>query len=552
MRFSVVTTVFDPVVEHLAECLASVDRQSPGRDGRRVEFEHVVVDDASTDAGVLRLLTEPAAHRTVTLRPSNGGIVAAGNDALAAARGEFVVFLDHDDVLAPDALGALDAAIRGASVPERVGVVYSDHDLIRADGRLVSPVYKPDFSPERLRNHNYVTHLVAMRRSLVERVGGFAVGTDGAQDHDLLLRVTELDDVEVLHVPAVLAHWRQSPASVSADVRNKPGAFAAGVRVVQTHCDRIGMAASVGPGDHPGVYRIRRSLSGRPTVSVVVPTAGASGRVWGRDRTFVVDAVGSLRPTTDVDLEIVLVVDDRTPADVAAAVEAVAPGPVVVVVDPRPFHFSERVDAGVQRSSGEFVLLLNDDTELVAAGSIGEMVGLAQQLDVGMVGAKLLFDDGTLQHAGHVYNASIDHAFTGWDGTHPGPHRLLCVEREVAGVTAAAALLRRSVYDEVGGMSSAFPRNYNDVDLSMRIRADGRRIVWTPHAVWFHFEQRTFAHPVTADEIAALAERWGGPPWHDPYSNPNLHQDRADWLELPGRSGAPPFEIDEYGRVSWA
>ena len=143
-----------------------------------------------------------------------------------------------------------------------------------------------------------------------------------------------------------------------------------------------------------------------------------------------------------------------------------------------------------------YVLLLNDDTQMITSGSVAEMVGLAQQDDVGMVGAKLLFEDGTLQHGGHLYHGTISHALLGWPGDHPGPHRMLAVERECAGVTAAAALLRRDVFNGVGGMNTDFAVNYNDVDLSLTLRAAGYRIVWTPYASWFHFEQQTFEHPV--------------------------------------------------------
>jgi GT2 family glycosyltransferase len=179
------------------------------------------------------------------------------------------------------------------------------------------------------------------------------------------------------------------------------------------------------------------------------------------------------------------------------------------------------------------------------------MVGVAQQDDVGMVGAKLLFEDGTLQHGGHTYHGTISHALLGWPGAHPGPHRMLAVERECAGVTAAAALLRRDVFNGIGGMNTDFAINYNDVDLSLTLRAAGYRIVWTPHAAWFHFEQQTFEHPVDADEIFAIERRWGDAMRTDPYSNPNLAPGRTDWLELPLRSGAPPYERLGNGRISW-
>lgn len=547
-RFSVLTTVYDPDVEHLRACLDSVDRQTCG------DWEHVVVDDASTVPAVGDVLDGAGStRRRIQRRERNGGIVAASADALAAARGEFVVLLDHDDALEPTALERLAEAVDEADDPSTVDLLYTDHDLLRPDGRTASPVYKPDWSPERLRNHNYITHLVAARRSLVEEVGGFRAGYDGAQDHDLLLRMSERART-IVHVPEVLLHWRQAPASVATDTARKPEAYEAGRRAVADHLHRIGVDATVDLGDHDGVYRIRRRVTGMPTVSVVVPTRGSTGRVWGRTRIFVHDAVASLTAADGgaVRLEFVVVLDEPADAVVERGLRRIAGDALVVVPYDKPFDFSDKIDVGVAAASGEYVLLLNDDTELHTPGSIDEMVGLAQQRDVGMVGAKLLHEDGTLQHGGHVYNGTISHAMLGWPGDHPGPNRLLAVERECSGVTAAAALLRRDVYHEVGGMSSELPRNYNDVDLSLKLRRAGYRIVWTPHACWWHFEGRSFDHPIDPAEVAVIERDWHHEIRHDPYYNPNLAPGRTDWLELPGRSGAPPYETLADGTVVWA
>ena len=545
-RFSVLTTVYDPEPAHLEQCLASVVAQDVGE-----PIEHVVVDDASTRSDVRPMLDRAVLRndRVVVRRPSNGGIVAASNDALAAAGGEFVVLLDHDDVLEPDALSRLAAVI---DADPTIDVIYSDHDLLRADGRLASPVHKPDFSLERLRNHNYITHLVVVRRSLAGEIGGFRVGADGAQDHDLLLRLAERSAV-IHHLPEILVHWRQSPASVATDVANKPEAFDRAVRVVAAHLERCGIDADVEAGAHAGLVRIHRAIAGRPRVSVVIPTRGSRGRVWGVERIFVHDAVASLLAAPDdrVALEIVVVVDAGTDPVVEQGLRAIVGDALRIVPYDEPFNFSDKINRGVAASTGDFVLLLNDDTELVTPYGLAEMVGLAQQDDVGMVGAKLLFEDGTLQHGGHLYHGTISHAFLGWPREHPGPHRMLAVERECAGVTAAAALLRRDVFNGVGGMNTDFAVNYNDVDLSLTVRAAGYRIVWTPHAEWFHFEQRSFDHPIGDDEIAAIERRWGAGMRTDPFSNPNLAPGRTDWLELPLHSGAPPYEALADGRVSW-
>jgi GT2 family glycosyltransferase len=547
-RFSVLTTVYDPEPQHLWECLDSVVGQTwPNA------IEHIVIDDASQrgDVGLLLDRSGDVHGRRIVRRPANGGIVAASNDALAEATGEWLVLLDHDDVLAAQALERIAAVL---DADPSIDVLYTDHDLLRPDGRLASPVYKPDFSIERLRNHNWITHLVVVRRSLVEQVGGFTAGTDGAQDHDLLLRLAEASG-PFHHLPDVLLHWRQSPASVASDVANKPEAFDRVAEVVGAHLQRVGISATVDAGEHVGVVRIRREINGRPLVSVVIPTRGATGSVWGVDRVFVHKAVSSLiagmAADNRVDLEFVVVIDAAAEPVIERGLQRIAGDRLTVVPYDRPFNFSDAINSGVAASTGSYLLILNDDTELIEPGSVAEMVGLAQQADVGMVGAKLLYEDGTLQHGGHSYHGTISHAMLGWPGNHPGPHRMLAVERECAGATAAAALLRRSVFNEVGGMNLAFAINYNDVDFSLTIRQAGYRVLWTPHALWFHFEQRSFDHPIVTEEIDLLRGRWGDVAFTDPYANPNLTPGRTDWLEEPLRSGAPPFEVLPDGRVSW-
>jgi GT2 family glycosyltransferase len=544
-RLSIITPVFDPIPDHLVACLASVDQQTSD------DWEHVVVDDASSDPEIVGVLDSwpPDPRRTFHRRVDNGGIVAASNDAVERATGGFVVMLDHDDVLAPEAVQRLVEAV--VSTPE-ADVLYSDHDLLRSDDRAVSPVYKPDFSPERLLNHNYITHLVAIRRELVVRLGAFRAGFDGAQDHDLLLRATEVART-VQHLPEVLLHWRQSPASVAADIANKPDAFDAGRRAVADALRRRGIEGTVDETELAGVYRIRRDLLGTPTVSVVIPTRGSRGRVWGCERIFVHHAVASLLAdrSSRCRLEFVVVADQPLDSVVERGLRMLAGERLVLVPFDQPFNFSAKVDAGARAATGDYLLILNDDTELIEPASIDEMVGIAQEPDVGLVGAKLLYGDGTLQHGGHVYNHTIDHALRGWDGAHPGPQHLLAIARECAGVTAAAALVRRDVYDEVGGMDPSLPVNYNDVDLSLRVRRSGRRIVWTPHACWYHFESRSAPHPIEPREIEQLLERWPDALHGDPYYNPNLAPGRTDWLERPGRSGAPPFVVLADGSKVW-
>jgi GT2 family glycosyltransferase len=535
-RFSVLTAVHDPDRAHLEECLASV------RDQTFSDWEHIIVDDASTRPWVADLLDRAAANDPrvrVIRRVENGGITAASSDALAAATGDLIALLDHDDVLAPRALDAMSSAC-----VDGVDVAYSDHDLLRPDGRYASPSYKPDFSPERLRSQNYITHFLVARRSLVEAVGGFRPGFDGAQDHDLVLRLTERAR-GVAHVPMVLYHWRQSPNSVTTSSDNKPWAFEAGVRAVADHCTRVGIAATVELTEHEGCYRVVRELASRPLVSVVIPTRGSAGRVWGATRVFVVDAIQSLlERSTYRELEFVVVYDSVTPDAVLEALRRLAGERLVLVEYDRPFNFSDKMNLGAVHASGDLLLMLNDDTELIAPDSIEVLVAHLQTPGVALVGAKLLFSDGTLQHGGHVYYHDLRHACLSWPGDSPGPWPLrpLAVERECSGVTAAAALIHRSAFEEVGGFPTELPLNFNDVDFCLKLRAAGHRIVWTPWALWYHFESRTRIPELAPGEYEFINERWHYAINNDPYYNMNLEPSRSDWLERPMRSGAPAIE----------
>ena len=523
-RFSVLTSVFDPAPDHLRACLASVRAQT------FTDFEHIIVDDGSTDPSLLPVMAEAESDPRVLVirRAKSGGIVAAGRDGLAAATGEFVAFLDHDGVLEHDALATMHERCTAD-----IDVAYSDHDYIAPDGFYVEATYKPDFSPERVRAQNYITNFLAARRTLVDAVGGFRDGYDGAHDHDLVLRLTAHND-RVAHVPRILYHCRKAAASVSARP-NEPWAFAAGARAVADHCSRVGIDAAVETTAFEGCYRVVRRLRERPLVSIVIPTRGSRGVVWGIERCFVVDAVRSIAERSSYrELEFVIVYDADTEIPVLDAVRRVAGGAVTTFVPfDGPFNFSTKVNLGVAATRGRLVLLLNDDTELIAPTSVEVLVGHVLTPGVAAAGAKLLFADGTLQHGGHVYAHEPDHTCIGWrgDSAGPWPLRPLAVERECSGVTAACTLIRRDVFDAFGGFDVDLPNNYNDVDFCLKVRAAGHRIVWTPWALWHHFESRTRVRGILPQERDRLDQRWHAQLVSDPYYNANFVPHRNDFLE---------------------
>jgi O-antigen biosynthesis protein len=507
---SVLMPVYNPPEPYLREAIESVIGQT------FADWELVVVDDGSSAdhvGSVLARASEADRRITVLRNDVNAGIVATTNTALAASRGEFVAFMDHDDVLDPEALERCAEALASA---DDVDLVYTDEDRLDLDGGYVSTFLKPDWSPERLRSQMYVGHLSVMRRELVAGLGGFRAGFDGSQDYDLALRVSE-QARRILHVPEVLYHWRLTPGSVSMEAH--PVVFDAARRAIEEHTERIGMPSWVEQVRPEGVYRVHRQVRGEPLVSLIIPTRGSRGSVHGEDRIFILSAVRSvLETSTYKNLEFVVIADRSMDVEIAEQLEDLLGQQLTLLWYDRPFNYSHKTNLGVAAARGEYLLLLNDDIEVISPDWIEVFLGLAQQDDVGLVGAMLYFEDGTIQHAGHVYyDQGLGHvalrAFRG----QPGPASGLFVEREVYGVTGACAMISYRDYVTVGGLCQKLPVNFNDVDLSLKVRQAGLRIVWTPHAELFHYESKSRVPVVLASELEIITRRWGRMLDEDPY-----------------------------------
>ena len=471
-------------------------------------FELVLADDGSRSAEVLEILeraTRSDSRITVVRNPFNTGIVSASNLALREARGEYIALMDHDDFLLPTALERTISVLE--SNPD-CDLLYTDEAWIDESGTVVGPFFKPDWSPERLRSQMYVNHLSVYRRSAVVELGGFRQGFDGSQDYDLALRVSERSR-QLIHLPEILYHWRIREGQVSGT--NNPAVYAAARTAIQEHCGRIGIDGKVEQTDPLGIYRVHRRVIGDPLVSIVVPTRGASGTVWGRDRTFVVAAIESVvSRSTYPFLEYVVVFDQATPPKVLQELREICGDRLRLVSYDAPFNYARKMNLGAIAASGDYLLMLNDDVEVISDDWIETLVGLAQEPSVGMVGCALYFEDGTLQHGGHLYvDGSAGHIGYGAPEEYPGPVSALQMERECSGVTAACALLRRSDYLDLGGLSRQFPVNFNDVDFSLKVRLSGRRIVWTPHAKLYHFESKTRDGSVGPSEVGHIRRRWG-------------------------------------------
>jgi GT2 family glycosyltransferase len=519
-RFSILTPVFDTPADVLAAMLRSVRRQT------FEDWQLCLVDDCSSQphVGEMLMRAQLADPRIrVLARQSNGGIVAASNDALAMATGEFVALLDHDDMLHPDALAHVDEALRASPDAD---YAYTDEDKIDRRGRHASPFFKPDWSPERIRTQMYTCHLSVLRRGLVEEVGGFDPEFEGSQDWDLVLKVSERAR-QVVHVPRVLYHWRTLETSTAGGGEEaKPWAFEAGTRAIQAHCGRIGLPARAERDEQwPGVYHLHPQLDHEPAVSIVIPTAGQAREVRYESVVLVSHCVRSiLARSTYKNYEIVCVFDSSTDRATLAELREIGGERLRLVEYDEPFNFSAKVNRGAVRSEGEQLLLINDDIEISTPDWIERMVMYAEIAEVGAVGGRLLLEDGRLQHAGILFENGgyPGHIYHGFSAEFNGYSNNVLVAQNYLAVTAACMMTSRAAFEDVGGFSTTFPLNYNDMDYCLKLQASGRRIVYDPDTVLRHFESSSRSTEVEEWEKEQLLARWLPRTAVDPSTNPHL------------------------------
>ena len=499
---SIITPTYNPDIQWIQRTLASVTQQV------YENWELCIADDGSTDPQVRVLLTEHAEadpRIKLVLREHNGGIAAASTSALDMATGEFIALLDHDDVLRPHALHRVVERLQ--SEPD-TDVLYSDEDVMFADGRRGGPHFKPDWSPDLLLSVNYMCHLLVARRDLVEQAGGFRPGFDGAQDHDLALRLTEKAQ-RVGHIADVLYSWRQVPGSVSADPRAKMYAYEAGRRAVQSALERRGETGSVSLGEQLGTYHARRSVTAEPAVAIIIPT---------RDRVdLLAECITSVERLSTYRNWSITIIDNSSVEPGTLAY--LAGTPYSVARKAGHFNYSELMNFGRAQVDAPYLIMLNNDVIATSPDWIEALLEHAQRPEVGAVGGRLVYPNGRIQHEG-IGLGNICRASTavnldaGWMGR---------IVRDVSAVTGACQMVRTSVFDEVGGYDAALPLAYNDVDFCLRIRATGRLIVYTPHAELVHREgaSRGRMHHLTDEEL--FWRRWGREGGiRDPYLSPHL------------------------------
>ncbi|MFM8734327.1 MAG: glycosyltransferase family 2 protein [Pirellulales bacterium] len=530
---SVLMPVFDPNPAFLEAAIQSVRQQAYPC------WELCVTDNASTNpavATVLRLHGAVDSRIKVHVRPTRGDVSAASNTALATAAGDFIVGLAPDDLLPPLALYWLVESINRH--PE-ARVLYSDEDTLNGRGERRDPHFKGGFNHALLLGRNMMSRLGALGRDLVVSVGGFRPGFEGAQDHDLVLRcVAAVSRDEIVHIPRVLYHSR-APASGSETAAAAQAAVTAAQRAVAEHVQRFDSGALVEQApEAPMFLRIRHSLpTPAPQTSIIICTRDHASLLR-----IAIESIVS--KTTYPDYEIVVLDNgSRDPAalDYLAAIAA-RPG-ITVIRDDSPFNYSRLNNTAVARARGRMLCLLNDDIEVLTPDWLNEMVSFAAQPDVGAVGARLWYPDGTLQHGGVIIGIGgvAGHAHPRLPKGDTGYFCRAVLQQELSAVTAACLVMRREVFEQVGGLDERIAVAFNDVDLCLRIRSAGYRIIWTPFAELIHHESASRGYEDTPEKLARfhrevrfMQERWGATLDHDPYYSPNLSKRSGDYVIEPG------------------
>lgn len=522
---SVITPVYNTDPQWLRACIESVRRQA------YPHWELCLADDASTKSATVELLGEYARvdPRIKLVRlPKNGHISAASNAALDIATGDFVALLDHDDDLPPDALAEV---VKFVNANREVDFIYSDEDKRDLTGSRKEPYFKPDWSPDHFMNFMYTNHLMVLRRSVVDRVGRFRLGFEGAQDFDLALRTIAVTD-RIGHIPKVLYHWRQIPGSAAAEAVAKPWALANAQRALESYVESIKLDAAVETGAAPGLFRVRRKLTRSPRVTIVITTDDRSRTINGREIALLPNVIRSIRQKTQYTNYEILVIDNGNLSQATMDFLSTVPHHRATYTIEGRFNFAHKLNFSVRHAGDDQLVILNDDVEVISPGWLHALLEYSEDPAVGAVGAKLYFPDGRLQHVGVVLgvNGIAAHSFHQGSGQLPGYFGSTLGPRNYSAVTGACLMTRRAVFDEMGGFNEALAIDFNDIDYCLRLRRAGYRVVYTPHAELFHHESGSHgARTWNPAEAEYMRETWADVLARDPYYNQNLTRDFPDY-----------------------
>ncbi|MCC6094154.1 MAG: glycosyltransferase family 2 protein [Eubacterium sp.] len=518
-KISIVIPAYRTNQKFLKELLRSIRKQTYSR------WQLCIADGSGKDHTVESIVKRYVSmDRRICYKKleENEGISGNTNEALKMADGDYILLCDHDDVVPPNALFELVKALQD----REVDLVYTDEDKISMDSRkLFCPNFKPDFNPDLLCSMNYICHLFLFPRNFYLKYGGFRSEFDGAQDYDLILRYTERAR-KISHIPKVLYHWRSHPGSTSENPESKSYAFENGKKAVEEHYRRIGIPAYAENGPMFGTYHTTYTWPRKPLISIIVPNKDHI-----EDLKKCMDSVD--QKSIYRNYEWIIVENNSTEEETFRYYNSIRERDNVTVLNWKgEFNYSKINNFGAKQAKGELLLLLNNDTEMIRPESLKAMAGLCQREDVGIVGARLLYPDNTIQHAGVIIGLGgvAGHAFTYLPAKDPGYMRRAIVTQDYSAVTAACMMVKKDVFEAVGGLTEEYAVAFNDIDFCMKVGAAGKRIVYEPASEFYHYESKSRGLEDTKEKVKRFqseVERFQKT-WKaflvkgDPYYNPNL------------------------------
>ena len=528
-KISIVVPLYKTPENYLREFVQSVQAQT------YKNWELCFSDGSGKDSpieGVLNELTHKDPRIRVVYTGEQLQISENTNEALKIAAGDFIAFSDHDDLLAPD---ALYECVKALNEDRSIELLYTDEDKVDMKGKeFFMPHFKPDFNIDLLRCNNYICHLFVVKREILEQVGMLNPEFDGAQDYDFVLRCVEKSE-HIHHIPKILYHWRAHKDSTAENPESKEYAFIAGGRAVQAHYDRVGIDAEVMQTEYKGIYQSKYHLHGEPLISIIIPN---------KDHTEDLEkCISSIQnKATYKNVEYIVVENNSEKEETFAyykELEKKNPKAKVVFWDGTGFNYPAINNFGVEKAGGEYLLFLNNDTEIVNEDCLEELLGYCMREDVGAVGARLYYEDGSIQHAGVIVGLGgvAGHAFTDFPHESPGYFGRIVMAQDYSAVTAACMMMRKNVYEEVGGFDPQWAVAFNDVDLCLKIRKAGYLIVYNPYAELMHYESKSRGYEDNEEKV----ERFNSEidnfmrVWKefldqgDPYYSPNLTLDKNDF-----------------------
>ena len=478
---------------------------------------------------ILEICTKKDDRIKVVNVPENEGIAQNTNRALDIATGEFIGLLDHDDLLEENALYEIVSCL---NEKKETDVLYTDEDKVTTDlDEYFSPNFKPDFNLDMLRANNYICHFFIAKKELVEKVGGFRAEYNGAQDYDLILRCTEQAQ-NVAHIAKILYHWRVHKESTADNPLSKMYAYEAGKKAIEGHLARCHTDGEVLQTDNLGFYRVKYPVKGKPLVSILIPN---------KDQVDTLDkCLRSIEERTDYDnYEIIIIENNSTEQKTFDYYNQICNDKIRVVYWKKEFNYSAINNFGVDQAKGEYLLLLNNDMEVISRDWMSELLGHCQRPEVGAVGARLYYPDDTVQHAGIIIGIGgvAGSVFVGMKRGYTGYMHRAAIQQDLSAVTAACMMIKRPVFEEAGRLEEQLKVAFNDVDLCLKIRKNGYLIVYDPYVELYHYESKTRGAEDTKEKVRRFQSEIEYMRCHwidilkngDPAYNPNLTLKKWDY-----------------------